>query len=522
MRAESGNSSARGLVEKAEELWGALAEATTLVWWIRDLASGRIKYVSPGFEALWEMPCDELYQRPAAWLDRIHPDDLARVTARFQAIETTGKAAEVFRLVLPSGKRRWIRDRGILVHREAGLPHVAGLAEDITEARTAQIRLAVQHMVIKILTEGESPSEAFPRLIEAIADPLEWTTAGLWLVDPERDVLRCASFWRQPGGELKAFEDATVDLELERGESLAGRAWASGEPVFEAPLCAGSTSTHRCAAQAVSGGLRSAAAFPIADGQKVIGVLDFAGPDAGIPEAELVRTLTALARQIGLWLERHRLDEEARCETQKLRVVTRSLSAFLATGNWQTASDEMLRGALELTVSPTGFFGVVVGGTVLRVLSWSGLVWDEFVNREFYDAVVRRSEREGYLDFPVGRNLFSLVITEKTTVLANDPAGHPGAGGLPAGHPPLSAFLGVPIHGAGEVIGVLGMGNRPGGYTAAQRDKLEALAVLAGVLCQHYREQLAREKGTERVMDGRAGKGDGPHFAAKRGPSPVP
>ena len=488
MRENLESTSARETLERAEELFGTLADATTLVWWTRDLRTGRVMYVSPGFEALWEAPCEELYQRTAVWQERVHPDDRARVIAKFSAIASTGQAEEVYRLVLPSGKRRWIRDRGILMHRGSEPSHIAGLAEDITEARTAQIRLAVQHMVIKILAEGGTPEDAFPRVIEAMADPLEWTTASLWLVDAETNTLRCESSWRQGSSDHRAQEEPARRARLAPGESLAGRAWMERQPVFESALGADphASAEFRRRVAASLPGVKSAAAFPIQAGDQLLGVLDFSGTDAGIPEAELVRTVTALARQIGLWLERARADEEARLETLKLKIVNRALTTYLASMSWQRAADEVLKGALELTESPLGFFGVVVGGVTLRVLSWSGLVWDEVVNREFYEAVVARSEEEGHLDFPVGRNLFSLVIVERATVLANEPPKHAGSGGLPPGHPPLTAFLGVPILQGDEVVGVLGMGNRPGGYTAALRGELEALGALAGVLCQHY------------------------------------
>lgn len=482
MREGLETTSPRGLLEQAEELFGNLADATALVWWAKDLKTGRVMYVSPGFENLWEMSCEELYQRPASWVDRIHPDDRVRVTAKFSMIPTSGKAEEVYRLVLPSGKRRWIRDRGILMHRNNEPSHTAGLAEDITEARTAQIRLAVQHMVIKILAEGGTPEDAFPRLIEAMADPLEWSTAALWIVDPEARVLRCVSSWRQ-GPAL--VEDAARTT-LAPGESLAGRAWSERQPVFESAVA---TDPHYRRVVAGVPGVKSAAAFPIQAGDELLGVLDFTGTDAGIPEAELVRTVTALARQIGLWLERHRADEAARQETAKLRIVNRALTTYLETGSWQRASYEVLNGALELTESPMGFFGVVLGGQTMRVLSWSGLVWDEVLNRAFYDAVLAGSDKTGYLDFPVSKNLFSQVITERATVLANDPSKHAGAGGTPPGHPALTSWLGVPILSGGEVVGVLGMANRPGGYTAALREELEALGALAAVLCQHYRNQ---------------------------------
>lgn len=482
MREDLETSSLREMLEHAEGLFGSLADATGIVWWARDLRSGRMMYVSPGFEALWEQPCEDLYKRPDAWVDRIHHEDRPRVSAKFRAITQTGQADEIFRLVLPSGKRRWIRDRGLVMHHGTEMTHVAGLAEDITEARNAQIRLAVQHMVVKILAEVGARDDAFPRVIEAMADPLEWTTAALWLVNPECNRLECASFWRQSASEPRPIDDPAHPTPLAPGESLAGRAWQSGEPVFDFALT-GDAYYRRMAASVP--GLKTGAAFPILVGDKVLGVLDFAGVDTGIPEAELVRTLTALARQIGLWLERCRVDEEARQETRKLRIVNRALSTYVASMSSQRAADEMLGGALELTESTAGFLGVVVGGETMRVLAQSGLHWETMLDSAFHERSRAAADAAGYLDLPAGHNPFDLVISGRATVMVNAPA-H-GAGARPPGHPAFTAFLGVPIEHDGTVVGMFGVANRAGGYDRRQRGELEALAALAGVLCQRYR-----------------------------------
>ncbi len=93
----------------------------------------------------------------------------------------------------------------------------------------------------------------------------------------------------------------------------------------------------------------------------------------------------------------------------------------------------------------------------------------------------------GYLEFTRFDNLFGLAITSGQPVLANDPAADPRAGGHPPGHPPLRHFLGVPTLRGSEVVGVIGVANRPGEYTGTELSQLELLTQAVGALYDSYR-----------------------------------
>ena len=75
------------------------------------------------------------------------------------------------------------------------------------------------------------------------------------------------------------------------------------------------------------------------------------------------------------------------------------------------------------------------------------------------------------------RGLLGEAIKEGRAVIANDPAAHPGAAGLPPGHPPLTSYLGVPLRHGGKVIGLIALANKAGGYTQADQEAVESLSV---------------------------------------------
>jgi PAS domain S-box-containing protein len=96
------------------------------------------------------------------------------------------------------------------------------------------------------------------------------------------------------------------------------------------------------------------------------------------------------------------------------------------------------------------------------------------------------------------QGLVGRVLKEGKSLLANDPASHPGAVGAPPGHPPLTAFLGVPLQHAGKTIGVMGLANREGGYGPEEVDAAEAIAAaVVQALVSKRAEEALRERAEE-------------------------
>ncbi|MEW6545107.1 MAG: PAS domain S-box protein [Nitrospirota bacterium] len=187
--------------------------------------------------------------------------------------------------------------------------------------------------------------------------------------------------------------------------------------------------------------------------------------------------------------DRVRTEQALQAKTDQVQAVSDAMTKFLEDGDWRAASLRFLRAAMRLTRSESGFVGIVADGPVLRILAHEGIGWDREVNRAFYEQALRTYQTVGYLEFTTLDNLFGRVITTGTTVLSNAPQQDPRAKGLPAGHPPLHAFLGVPILHGPEVVGMIGVANRPGGYTEAEQATLEFLTQAAGVLLDSDRRR---------------------------------
>jgi PAS domain S-box-containing protein len=118
-----------------EERFRQLAENIREVFWLTEPETGRVLYVSPGFETVWGQSAQALYNDRRVWTNSIHPEDRERVM-RASANQLTGTYDEEYRILRPDGGVRWVRARGFPVRDARGnVYRVAGLAEDVSERR---------------------------------------------------------------------------------------------------------------------------------------------------------------------------------------------------------------------------------------------------------------------------------------------------------------------------------------------------------------------------------------------------
>jgi GAF domain-containing protein len=90
-------------------------------------------------------------------------------------------------------------------------------------------------------------------------------------------------------------------------------------------------------------------------------------------------------------------------------------------------------------------------------------------------------------------SLFGKVMTTQRPVISNDPSSDPRAAGVPEGHPPLNHFLGLPFFHNGKLTGMVGISNKPGGYSEEDIEFLEPLTVTCSNLI-HAFQQIERNE----------------------------
>ncbi|HVR85167.1 MAG TPA: response regulator, partial [Planctomycetota bacterium] len=127
-------------LESSEEKFRQLAENIQEVFWITEIQTSRMLYVSPAYEKIWGRGVEELYRNPDAWQLSIHPEDAERVK-RFPSRlgPESGPYTLEYRILRPDKSVRWIVARGFPVRDSSGRVYrEAGIAQDVTERRNLE------------------------------------------------------------------------------------------------------------------------------------------------------------------------------------------------------------------------------------------------------------------------------------------------------------------------------------------------------------------------------------------------
>jgi len=88
---------------------------------------------------------------------------------------------------------------------------------------------------------------------------------------------------------------------------------------------------------------------------------------------------------------------------------------------------------------------------------------------------------------PVRPSVFGVVITNGRSKLSNDVLHDADRVGQPRGHPPVRTFLGVPLQVGERVIGMIGVANKPSGYTTDEERLLTTFANQVAVAIENAR-----------------------------------
>ena len=180
------------------------------------------------------------------------------------------------------------------------------------------------------------------------------------------------------------------------------------------------------------------------------------------------------------------LGDEGRSRRRDLlHYVTSVQRQFFQSEHPKVVFGMLLEALLELTKSEYGFIGEIKhedeGTMYLQTHAITNIAWNQ-ATRKFYD-----DNHEAGLRFYNLKSLFGTVMTTGKPLIANDPANHPNRTGIPDGHPPLRHFLGIPFFKmGGEINGMVGISNKPGGYSVEDIDFLEPLTVTCSNLIQAY------------------------------------
>ena len=133
---------AEDALRQSENNFRQLAENIRETFFMRDLTTNRMLYVSPSYETLWGRSVEALMNDPLDFHKAVHPEDQPRILEAARRVYTGMDPIwfnEEYRIVQPDGSLRlvWVRTFPILDQNKKPY-RVAGLIQDITERRRIQ------------------------------------------------------------------------------------------------------------------------------------------------------------------------------------------------------------------------------------------------------------------------------------------------------------------------------------------------------------------------------------------------
>ncbi|MGC9970155.1 MAG: response regulator [Bryobacteraceae bacterium] len=421
---------------------------------------GRITFLNPAAESLTGWKAEEALGLPIQRVFRIvnertrqPADDIVARVLKENCVVTV---ANQIALLTKDGREVAIEDSAAPILDATG--HAAGVVlvfHDVTEKRRAETALAAAHA--EVVNEKN-------RLLAV----METLPVGVALVDAlGANIQSNRAFeqvWGGPGPLPHSFDDysAYKAWSVDTGQPVQPEEWASVRAVQKGETVVGQEMQIQRFDGTRAFVLNSAA--PISDGS---------GKIAG--GAVAIMDITA----------RKQAEERIRYQNAVLEGINRILTEALTRDTDEELGRVCLAVAEEVTQSKFGF---------LAEINAEGRVDNVAISDPGWEAC--RIGTPGQRKAPAGfkiHGIYGRVLVDGKGFFTNDPRSHPDSIGVPEGHPPLTAFLGVPLKHGGKTIGLIAVGNREGGYRSQDLEALEALAFgVVQVLMRKRAERAAR------------------------------
>lgn len=197
-----------------------------------------------------------------------------------------------------------------------GPPVLTAYVQDISDRiRSEQLR-GVRFAVIHQLAQTPDAADPAADILRLVCKHLNWGAGLYWRVAQNAAALECTASWHNPDVPVDALAKLSRYRAPRPGEGLAGRAWSAKRPVWAAGELRDAGVAH--ATLATGAGLNSAFACAVMAADRIFGVMEFFTQDLLEPDAELLETMETVAGQLGLFLERRRVQNALRMSEREL------------------------------------------------------------------------------------------------------------------------------------------------------------------------------------------------------------
>jgi diguanylate cyclase (GGDEF)-like protein len=331
--------------------------------------------------------------------------------------------------------------------------------------RAERRRLEALYDITRRLAAVRHTDEILSLIVNEATRLLGADAGGLRLLEGDRLVVRAHTAAARP----------LMSRTLKVGESLSGRAVASGEPVIVDDLAADTRHDPAHKRAAIELGFQGLVAMPLQARGKQLGVLSLFSRRRRHFTTDELSLLLAFADQAALAIEKDRLLQMAQSRADRLAALARLNQGLTSSLDLSDVLSSIADAAAELMGAPAaGFWGVDEGNEILTLSAFS--------NERLADDVPASS-------VSFGAGIIGWVARHRRALNVDDIVGDPRAGTTEwyTRHQ-IASELAVPVLFRDALMGVLVLfGHQPFLQDAGDQPFLDNFVAQAGVAIRNAR-----------------------------------
>lgn len=299
------------LLKESEQKYRSLLSNIPDVTWTSD-SLGRIVYVSENVRELFGYSPGEVCSSEEFWKGIIHPDDLGRIMAAYQALFENGRHFdEQYRMRRKDGSWAWVFDRATFTYDKNGARLADGLLSDITERRMSDLLQSISFY----LKDAESFDSAIKLVITKVCELTGWSYGEVWTPKADGSSLDYGFSWHGDSLRHGRLVETSMVMSIKPGAGVPGRVWQEKKPLWLSDVSVDGDVFLRAPA-AIEAGLKSALGVPVVDNGKVLAVLVFLMSEPLARNRRIMNFVSAVTAQLGSSLQK-KLSEEAHLAIQQ-------------------------------------------------------------------------------------------------------------------------------------------------------------------------------------------------------------
>ena len=264
-------------------------------------------YVSPQVEATLGYSQDEWLADPIRWYQHIHPDDKERWSVEAAEMFVLGTPLKsVYRVIARDGRVVWFQCEADMFRRADGRPYaIHGVGFDITHLKESERALSQKNKQLELLkdiattaNQASTIAEAMQFAVDRVCAFTGWPLGHACIASSGQKHLVSSPVWSGvQERRFDAFRAASEASGFSIEADLLGKVIADARPIWVKDVAKDPDFTRRSVAQQT--GIRSAFAFPVLSGGKVVAVLEFFAVDLSDQDDALLEMMALVGNQLG-------------------------------------------------------------------------------------------------------------------------------------------------------------------------------------------------------------------------------